>query len=118
MKKKSTTIPVAYRDITIGCRCAKLPIVIWRDDLAVDAADASLCGRRLTGRIVARPEGVAARQGVLFGADDDTTLAGVFMCRGFRVSATRISATLLIPLDGIDAVEDLDQHEPHEEDGE
>lgn len=48
-------IPVQYGDVSIGETTCRVGVVVARKDLTLAKADASVCGRRLVGRIVAVP---------------------------------------------------------------
>jgi len=116
-----------------GSHYVAVPLTISRADLALDVAGETLCGRRITGTLLARPAGSSATQESIPGLDDgaDVTLAGVFSVGAFTVGPKAISVKLsfAIPTTArergklfeyagraglltVDAVEDLHPAEP------
>lgn len=114
MAKKTETVvldlPVAFSNVTIGDETARVGITIDRKDLPLGKADQNLCGRRLTGRIIARLGGSSAGpagsdQQSLPGADDDPVVEGTFDVKSFNVKKKVITAGLTFSLDNLDVAE-------------
>lgn len=98
-------IPVFYGNVNIGDATARLGVSIDRRRMSLAQADKFLCGRRLTGTILARSSGGAEQQS-LPGADDDTTIEGTFDAKSFSVKRKSILAGLTFSLADI-SVSDL-----------
>jgi hypothetical protein len=95
-------IPVAFGNVSIGDLTARLGVTIDRGSLTVSKADKDLCCRRLTGKIIARPNGVKGDQDPLPGVGDDFELKGIFDVKGFSTTGKKIGVGLTFSLDGID----------------
>ncbi len=95
-------VPVAFSNVNIGDETARVGISIGRGHLTVSQADKHLCGKRLTGTILARSNGATAEQGSLPGLDDDTEIRGIFDVKGFSASLKKISTGLTFALASVD----------------
>lgn len=95
-------VPVSFGGVSIGDKTARLGVSVDRNDLTLAQADKNLCGRRLTGTVVAKPPGDNADQGALPGLEDDTTLQGVFDVKRFGVDESAISFGLTFAVKGLD----------------
>jgi hypothetical protein len=96
---KYLTLPVSFGDVSVGDKTARIGVEISRQDLGLTAADKNLCGRRLIGSILARPEGSSAEQEGLMGDDGDTVLRGIFDVKSFSVKKKYIGAGLTFALE-------------------
>jgi len=90
---------VGFGNVNIGDKTARIGITVDRGNLSVSQADQSLCGRRLTGTLIAQPDGDAPGQETFPGMDSgNTELNGSFDVKGFNVTAKNISFGLTFSL--------------------
>lgn len=101
-KKPALDLPVAFGGVSIGDGTARLGIKIDRAALTIDKADASLCGRRLAGRVVLG-KGDSAQQELI--NDRQHCVASVFDVKRIGVAPKNISAGLTFSLEDIDVRE-------------
>lgn len=87
-------LPVSYGNVNIGDEIARLTIKFTRTALALGKADQTFCGKRLTGRIVARAGDAQGEQDSLPGAEDDAELTGSFDVTALSVTRKTISTGL------------------------
>ncbi len=102
VKGAGLEIPVSFGNVSFGDHTASVSCKASRSNLSVTQADRSLCGKRLTGTILARPEGSGSDQPGLLGTDGDLEVAGVFDVDGFGVKTVNISFTVSFSLKDID----------------
>jgi hypothetical protein len=96
------TLPVGYGNVTIGTETARLGITISRSNLDAATADRNLCGRRLTGKIIAVPKGHRGDERPLPGFDDTREIEGVFDVKSIGLTTKVIRAGLTFSLDKLD----------------
>ncbi len=107
MAKKKTEsanlldLTVAFGNISVGDKTARVGVEIDRGDLSVSAADKNLCEKRLTGTIIAKPPGVKGDQGAFPGMEDDTEMTGIFDVKGVAFSSDQIRIGLTFALASI-----------------
>jgi hypothetical protein len=101
-------VPVTYGDVSIGAETCRIGITVDRTKLTISSADRNLCGKLLTGTILARAGGAQAEQGSLPDMDADVSLAATFNVKGFGVKRKAITAGLTFAIASID-VEKLSQ---------
>jgi hypothetical protein len=104
-KKQQETVlelPVAFGNISIGDKTARIGINVDRGDMTISQADKNLCEKRLSGKIVSRPTGDHKDQAALPGMEFETALNGVFDVKGFSVSKDALSFGLTFALASID----------------
>lgn len=104
-KKPELEIPVAFGNLNVGDKTARLGITISRGNMTPSKADKTLCGRRLSGKIVAVPEGVQAENEPLPGMEGDIEVKGIFDVKGFGVTSKHITAGLTFAIKGMDVAE-------------
>lgn len=70
-KKKSDVInlPVGYGDVRVGDKTCGIRASVSRDSFPLAQADKTLCERRITGRIIAKPAGWQSDQNAMPGID-------------------------------------------------
>jgi hypothetical protein len=90
-------LPVSFLGVSIGDGTARVGVSVARPILSLSAADRSLCGRRLTGKIVLRPAGEDPNQTTLFDGVDHEVSA-TFDVKRFGVSPKAFSFGLTFPL--------------------
>lgn len=96
----SLDIPVQYSNVSIGEGTARVGVSIDRSRLNVRDADKKLCGRRLTGTLIAGGANDAPGQQRIPGTN--TELTGVFDCKSIGMNRKKITAGLTFSLDGIE----------------
>jgi hypothetical protein len=98
------TLGVAYGDVSIGDKTARISIKVDRDTLSIIQADKNLCDKRLTGSIVRRPKGESNGQGRLDGMEDYgiETLKGIFDVKGFSVTKKHVAFGLTFAIASVD----------------
>lgn len=105
-KEKTTTVldlPVSFGNVSIGDTTARLSVSVERPFLPLLEAGEHLCGRRLTGQVVARANGAESDQPLLPGLEDlDHQLSGIFDVSAFRCSPKLIAFGLTFALNGLD----------------
>ncbi len=95
-------LPVAFGNVSIGDKTARIGVTVDRSSLSVSQADKHLCEHRLTGRIVSKPQGDHPDQAALPGMEFETALAGVFDVKGFSVSKDNLGFGLTFAIASID----------------
>lgn len=95
-------IACSYANVNIGDKTARLGISTSRGNLTVSQADKQLCGKRLTGKLLARRGGGGSDQQSLPGAEDDIEIQAVFDVKGFGVTGKNISFGATFALASID----------------
>lgn len=131
-------VPCEFGGVSIGKETARVSIKVQRAELNIEEADEALCGKRITGRIVAKPRNELQGQGHLMDVDEEIT--GTFDVKrlGFNTDELSFGATFVlssidvshlakfakrigrlvatdsaeIPEDGPDEDEDHDEEEP------
>lgn len=98
-------LPVSFGNLNVGDETARLGVSVSRGALTVSQADKHLCGKRLTGEILARTNGAQADQGALPGLVDDITVEGVFDVGGFTASPKKIGFGLTFLLSASDVTQ-------------
>jgi hypothetical protein len=94
-------LPVSFSNVSIGDGTARVGIQIDRAKLTISKADQNLCGRRLTGKLIAGGVGDAPGQTYLPGTKLPE-LVGIFDVKSFSVNKKRIGAGLTFILEGLD----------------
>jgi hypothetical protein len=102
-KGKHLTLPVSFGGVSVRDKTARIGVDISRQQMTLTNADKNLCGRRLVGSILARPEGAAAEQDGMFDGDGDTVLEGIFDVKAFGVHSKHYSAGLTFALEELSA---------------
>lgn len=92
---------VTFGGVSIGDGTCRIGLKVARDVIGLDEADRILCGRRLTGQIVATPGGESQDQLHLFDGVRPA-VAGVFDVRRFAVNRREITAGLTFTLQQAD----------------
>src|SRR5438270_13704897 len=102
-KKKPALLDLAvsFGNVSIGDKTCRIGAQIPRAELSLTQADKNLCDRRLTGTILAKPEGWSADQGALPGMAADVELAGTFDVKGINVSGEHIGIGLTFSRKGL-----------------
>lgn len=95
-------IPVAFGNVSIGDKTARIGITVDRSSLSVSQADKNLCEKRLSGRIVSKPAGDAPDQASFPGMEFTTALEGVFDVKGFSVSKDSLGFGLTFAIASVD----------------
>jgi hypothetical protein len=95
-------LPVSYGNVSFGDHTATVGCKVSRGSLSIVQADKNFTGKRLTGSILARPEGAGPEQGGMFGADGDLHVEGIFDCGGFAVKPKNITFSIGFNLDDVD----------------
>ena len=105
-RKKSYVLDVAveFSGVSIGDGTASVGVSIDREVLNIDAADETLCGRRLTGEIAVVPRGVDPDQQAMFD-NGQHSVAGTFDTKKFSASPKAITARLTFNLADIEVTE-------------
>lgn len=94
---------VSFGNVSIGDKTARIGVAVDRSSLTVSNADKSLCGRRLTGKIVSQPAGDAPGQETLPGFESgNTDLATSFDVKSFSVTPKNIAFGLTFSLRDLD----------------
>lgn len=101
-KKKTIDLPVSFGNLSVGSATARLGVTVARSSINLDDADATLCGHRLTAKIIGRAANGKADQESLPGMNDDAELTAVFDVKGFRVTFSDIGFGLVASLNDID----------------
>lgn len=91
-----------FGSVNFNAKTATVRVTVQRNDLKLSAADKSLCERRLTGTINAKPPDVAADQGVFDGMDGDCETSGTFDVKKLNVASETIGFGLTFNLKGVD----------------
>ncbi len=95
------TLPVDFAGVSIGDGTCRVGIRIPRGELSLAKADKTLCGRRLTGRIVLTPNGESPNQMYMF-EDLKHEIRGTFDIKGYNVRPDWISCGLTFAMSEID----------------
>lgn len=97
---------VSFGNLSIGVNTATLRVSMERNGESVDKLDKSLCGCRLSGKIVARSGGALADQDPLPGMDaGDEVFDGIFDVKGLSISPNNVSFGLAFALKGLEIEE-------------
>lgn len=99
------TLPVKYGKVSIGEAIASVPITMQLSDLSLNSAYKQLCGKRITGQIMARSGGAQAKQASLM-EGSDLEIEGAFDIKSFSFNKKKISTTISFSLESI-SIEDL-----------
>lgn len=101
-ENKTLRIPVAFSNVSIGEGTARVGVTIDRDDLSVENADSTLCGRRLIGSIVRLKNGESDSQKALPGMDGERhEISGAFDVKSFNCKPKSFTAGLTFSLESI-----------------
>ncbi len=102
--KKNPTLDLAVSFGSVSfAKSARVGISMLREDLVLSKADNVLCGRRLTGRLVAVPRGENPDQGHLDGMDGEKfELKGIFDVKRIGITPDELSFGLTFNLEGLD----------------
>ncbi len=100
-------LPVSFGGVSIGDKTARLGVSLERSEsLTVAQADKSLCGCRLTGKVVARIGDAVGEQDPLPGLDaGDTVLDATFDVKQLSITPTSIGFGLTFAIKGLDVGE-------------
>jgi hypothetical protein len=94
-KKQLLNVPVDFSNVSIGDKTARIGVSMSRDDgPTLSEAAKTFCNRRITGKIVAKPEGSSADQASLPGMDDDAEITGSFDTKSLNVTDTHFGIGL------------------------
>jgi hypothetical protein len=94
-KKHILDMPVSFGRVGVGAGTALLPIKIAREDLDISEADNTLCGHRLTCRVLVMPKGEDLNQQRMPGMEDSRLeIVGVCDVKRIGVSPDEISCGL------------------------
>jgi hypothetical protein len=109
-KKKEETyalnVPVAFGGVSIGEDTAKVSFSIERAAIDLERAEANLCGKRLTGKLVVCACGEDPNQKALPGMSDvKHELAATFDVKGFRCTPKLIASSASFMLSTIQVEE-------------
>lgn len=110
-KKKAPSsvleLPVSFGNVSIGDKTARIGVTVDRSNITVKKADDSICEKRLTGQIIAKPNGEAPDQGRLQGMErlGDSELDATFDVKGFSVTKDALSFGLTFLLGSVDVAE-------------
>jgi hypothetical protein len=94
-------VPVQFGTVSITTT-AHVGVKINRENLNIDAADELLCGRHLTGKLLAVPPGEDPAQQLAFDTGDRAEVAACFDVKRFSADPDFISAGLTFALAEID----------------
>lgn len=97
-------VPCEFNSVTFGDATANVGIAIQRERVNLDAAEGAFCGKRLTGRILVTA-GDDPDQQYFDGMKAQHVVAGVFDCKGFRVSPKWITTAATFALEGLEIEE-------------
>ena len=103
-KVPALNVLVAFSGVSIGDGTARVGVRVLREWLQINKADESLCGRRLTGRIVRLKDGEDPNQTLMLD-EDRHQIAGSFDVKSFGVNQKAISFGLTFSLKDIDISE-------------
>lgn len=96
------TVPVSYGNVNVGDKTARIGITIDRANMTAAQADKQLCGRRLRGRIEAKPNSSGDDPGQARMFDDSLELAATFDVKSIGLALKTISAGLTLNLANVD----------------
>jgi hypothetical protein len=98
------TLPVAYGNVSVGDKTARISLTIHRGNLAITKADATFTDKRLSWEIKARPNGDAPGQAALPGMEGSgiMSLTGVADVKGIRATGSAFAIGLTFNLKSID----------------
>jgi hypothetical protein len=100
---ETLTYPVAYGNVNIGDKTARLGVSISRANLTVNQADKLFCERRVKLRIIARPAHAAAEQPTLPGMPEvDFEISATADTKGYSADGKKIGFGLTFVLSGLD----------------
>jgi len=97
---KVLDLSCSFQNLSLGDKTARIGVLVDRKELSLSAADKQICGRRLTGRLLAVPAGDNGDQDRLF--DDARDLDGIFDVKRFGVSDKEITFGLTFALKDLD----------------
>ena len=97
--------PVTFGTVADTGTVSRVTMKFDRANITLEQADALLCERRLTGRLIVLPDGIDPDQKSFPGLDEKHELCGVFDTRGFSVRKRKIGGGATFAGDTIDAGE-------------
>lgn len=93
-------IPVSYGKVSFGDKTASVSVSVSRGNIKdANKADQSLCGRRLTGKLMHKPHGWKGDQQALPGTSDDTEITLIFDVASLSLTSRSIGFTLSVSRD-------------------
>lgn len=96
-------LPCEFGGVSIGDKTARVGITVGRGDLDVEVADRHLVERRLTGTLLALPDGSQPDQGTLPGVSDGRVqIDGTFDVKGVRLGGRTFTFGATFNLKGLD----------------
>jgi hypothetical protein len=95
-------LQVAFGQVSIGDKTARIGIQIDRGQLTPTQADKNLCELRLAGKIIAKPIDQNPDQQTFPGMELETELAGTFDVKGFSVTRDTIGLGLTFALKSVE----------------
>jgi hypothetical protein len=104
-KQKSSPrldLRVTFGDVAIGDQTARVAVKIDRGNFTIDQADDTLCGRRISGRLVLTNGDNEGQEKLPGMGDVDHAMEGVADVKQYSVTAKHISCTLSFSLRSID----------------
>lgn len=102
-KQKTVVMPVRYGGLTAIGGAAGILVSIRRTECTLDEAERLFCGKVLTLRLIARPDGAAGTQPELAEEwSNDIAVSVEASCRRFSTSPIHFSTKLTFPAAGID----------------
>ena len=99
---KVLDLEVAFGGVSIGDKTARIGVSVERSEISVTQADRNICGRRLTGAILARPNNDNPDQAVMDGFDDEINLTGIFDVKQIGITPKAVGFGLTFNLQGLD----------------
>jgi hypothetical protein len=98
------TLPVAYGNVSVGDKTARIGLTIHRGNLNITAADKTFTDKRLSCEITAKPNGDAPGQNTLPGMEGSgiASLTGVADVKGIRATGSAFNIGLTFNLKMID----------------
>jgi hypothetical protein len=105
MAKKSAPVlelEGSFGNVTVGEKTMKIGFTLERKKLSLSKADSTLCDKRLTGTLTARPIGWEPDQKGLDGMEEDAEVKGSFDIKGFRVSSDILHFGLTFMIKSVD----------------
>jgi hypothetical protein len=95
-------LPCQFSNVNVGDEIASLSITVPRTALTISQADSKVCGKRLTGHILARGGGGQADQASLPGADNDVEIPGQFDVKSVTFTRKNVKFKLSFSIGSID----------------
>lgn len=99
-------LPVQFSNVNIGDEIASLSVTVPRTALTISQADSKVCGKRLTGHILARAGGAQADQDSLPGADNDVEIPGSFDVKSITFTRKSVKFKIAFSIGSI-SIDDL-----------